>query len=161
MMKRLLLSLLCVAPVFAAPTTQPVQNYGEPLKLTEAETIDVEKLLADPASFEGKTVRVRGKVSGVCAAKGCWLEMSTPAEKPGTKNAAMVKFTCPIEGRLIPMDAIGQTATLEGKVKNQTISEETAKHYAEEAGATAEEIEKIKGPQKRLRLMSAAARVGE
>ncbi|HEY0009785.1 MAG TPA: DUF4920 domain-containing protein [Tepidisphaeraceae bacterium] len=127
------------------------------MKLPAAQTIDVAKLLANPAAFEGKTVRVRGTVSQVCKQSGCWMEVSAP----GLSGSAFVKFTCPVDGRLVPMEAIGQPATLEGTVKNQEISEETARHYAEDAGASPEEIEKIKGPQKRLRLMSAAAKLGE
>ena len=68
-----------------------------------------------------------------------------------------VKFTCPIEGRLIPMDAAGKDAVVEGTIEVTEISEEEARHYREDAGATPEELEKIVGPQRTIRIQSPAA----
>lgn len=132
-----------------------VQLFGEQMKLTDAQAIPVEQLLANPDAYAGKFVRVTGDVNKVCTRKGCWLEMeSEKAEKP-----LFVKFTCPIEGRLIPMEAVGKKAVVEGTVKVEEFSEADAKHLKEESGASPEEVEKIKGPQKKLTLASPACQI--
>ncbi len=162
-MKNPLLLSLCLAslafaePTVTSPSTQPAaKDFGEPMKLTDADTIEVAQVLKDPAAYEGKAVRIAGSVTKVCTNKGCWLEMTTP----DTTHRLFVKFTCPIDDeRLIPENAVGQKAIVEGVIKMTEISEESARHYAEDAGASQEEIEKIKGPQKRVRLMSPAAKL--
>lgn len=135
-------------------TSSGVQ-YGGDMKLKEADTIPVGKLVSDVKSFDGKWVRVSAVVTEVCQAKGCWMRV---ADKPGA-GTVFVKFTCPIDGRLIPLDAVGKKAVVEGTVKLREITEAQARHYAEESGKSAEEVAKIKGPQTELRLWDAIALV--
>lgn len=144
--------------VFAEPTTQPAyKDYGEPMKLAESDTIEVTTLLKDPAAYDQKTVRVSGKVTDVCKASGCWIAM-----KPdGAPVRLLIQFTCgKDEGkRIMPLDVVGKTAIVEGVAELEEVSEKDARHYAEDAGASKEEIEKIKGPQKQVVILSPAARV--
>jgi hypothetical protein len=130
-------------------------SYGEPMKLTDDQAVPVGKVLANPAAYEGKYVRLVGNVNKVCTRKGCWLEMMDD----NTGKPMFVKFTCPIEGRLIPMAAVGKPVVVEGVVTVKEISEEQARHYKEESGATAAEVARIMGPQKQITLASPAARV--
>ena len=74
-------------------------------------------------------------------------------------NDVFVKFTCPVEGRLIPMEAEGRTALVEGTLEVKVISEEEARHYRQDAGASPEEIAKIVGPQTEIKLNSPAAMI--
>jgi hypothetical protein len=76
-----------------------------------------------------------------------------------SKKPLFVKFTCPVEGRLIPMAAVGKPVVVEGTVMVKEISEADARHLKEESGATQEEVAKIKGPQKQITLAAPAARV--
>jgi hypothetical protein len=130
-------------------------SYGEPMKLNDDEAVPVGKVLANPAAYEGKYVRLVGNVNKVCTRKGCWLEMMDDT----TGKPMFVKFTCPIEGRLIPMAAVGKPVVVEGTVMVKEISEEQARHYKEESGATPDEVAQVKGPQKQITLASPAARV--
>lgn len=130
-------------------------TFGEPLKLTDADAVPVAKVLADPAAYNGRFIRVTGNVSEVCKAKGCWMRLG----ETGGGEALFVKFTCPIEGRLIPMDAIGHKAIVEGTLEVTEISEAQARHLAEDAGKPADQIAKIVGPQKQIRFKSPAAKV--
>jgi hypothetical protein len=125
------------------------------MKLSDAQAVPVAKVLANPAAFEGKYVRLVGDVNKVCTRKGCWLEMAdSRSHKP-----LFVKFTCPVEGRLIPMAAVGKPVVVEGTVMVKEISEADARHLKEESGAPAEEVAKITGPQKQITLAAPAARV--
>ena len=92
----------------------------------------------------------------VCSAKGCWLALGGPQDE-----GLFVKFTCPIEGRLIPMEAVGKPAVVEGTVTVVEMTEAEARHYAKDGGATETEIAKIVGPQKRITVASPSAKIGE
>jgi hypothetical protein len=132
------------------PATQPklIAKFGADQKLTDADTIPVQKVLAAPDDYAGKYVRLTGIVSAVCPTKGCRLRV---APEPGAgQGNVFVKFVDPPEGRLIPMEAVGHDVTVEGVLKNGTISEAQAKHLKLDAGATQEEVDKITGPQKQM-----------
>jgi len=137
------------------PAQPMYTSYGEPMKLSDDQAVPVGKVLANPAAYEGKYVRLVGNVNQVCSRKGCWLEMADETSgKP-----MFVKFTCPVEGRLIPMAAVGKPVVVEGTVTVKEITEDQARHYKEESGATPEEVAQVKGPQKQITLASPAARV--
>src|SRR4051812_4129957 len=141
-----------------APTTAPSGTraaFGAPMKLTDDKAVPVETLLADPAKFDGKYVRITGTVNDVCPKKGCWLTLHDQK----TNEDLFVKFPDPEEGRLIPMNATGKPAVIEGTVKVKEISESMARHYKEDKGAPREEIEKIKGPQKQVSITNGSAEV--
>jgi len=74
-------------------------------------------------------------------------------------ETVFVKFTCPVDGRLIPMAAVGHQALVEGVLTVEEITEGEARHYQEDAGASTAEIAKIVGPQKQLSIMAPAARI--
>jgi hypothetical protein len=125
------------------------------MKLTDAQTVSVDKLLASPAEYDGKYVRVSGQVSNVCPKKGCWLQLHDDK----TNENLFVKFPDPEQGRLIPMDAVGKPAIVEGTVKVKEISEAMARHYKQDAGAPQAEIEKIVGPQKQISITNGSAQI--
>jgi hypothetical protein len=129
--------------------------YGEQMSLSARKTVDVARVIENPTKYEGKRIRVAGVIDTVCAHKGCWINMT----QPGGGEALFVKFTCPVEGRLIPLDAVGKEVVVEGELEIKMIPEDEARHYAEDAGKSKEEIAKIVGPQKTLKLNSPAAEV--
>lgn len=129
----------------------PSAAFGEPIKLGAAEPVTVQQLLGNISAYEGKPVLVSGDVNEVCERKGCWMTMTDGKEK------LFVKFTCPIEGRLIPMEAKGKKAMAQGELQIKEISEDDARHMAEEGGKTPEEVAKIVGPQKQVTLQSPGA----
>lgn len=132
-----------------------VAYFGEEMKHKDAKKVSVDKALSKPQDYEGKVIRVSGTVTEVCQSKGCWMRI---ADKKG-KESLFVKFTCPVEGVLIPPDAVGHKATVEGELIVKEISEGEARHHAEEAGKSVEEIKKIVGPQKIVTMKSPAAMV--
>src|SRR5262245_2903994 len=79
---------------FGGPSTQPV-----------AQTVPVNTVLADANQYEGKYLCITGTVASVCPKKGCWITLAEGGSKP-----MFIKFTCPVDGRLIPMEALGKPA---------------------------------------------------
>ncbi len=122
---RFLLLILAFAGLAAAET-----RLGKPLTLKEPVAID--KVLAGPDAYVGKTVQVKGSVRDVCRMMGCWMELADPA----TDKAIRIKVN---DGEIVfPKEAVGKTAVAEGKLakvvltKDQAIAQ--AKHEAEMNG---------------------------
>ena len=125
------------------------------MKLSDKDTICTGKVLADPDEYDGQFIRVTGRAASVCAKRGCALSLGCATGE----ETIFVKFTCPVEGRLIPMEAVGKQALVEGTLHVTEISQEEARHYKEDAGASPDEIAKIVGPQKTVKMTSRSARI--
>jgi Domain of unknown function (DUF4920) len=112
--------------------------YGAELQFKEETKLA--EVLKDPKSFEGRKVRVSGVIDSVCQKRGCWIIL-----KDGDART-QVKFQG--YGFFVPFDVAGRKVSVEGVAKETEISEKMRRHYAEDAGKSKEEIEKIKGPEK-------------
>lgn len=147
------------APV-AAPAAKPAApvfaDYGAAIKGAEgSEAVPVAKVLAAPADYNNKVVRISGKVIATCDHKGCWFTLGDSA----ANDVIFIKFKDPAEGRIIPLEAPGHDAILEGEFVIGKMSEKFARHLKEEAGASEEELEKIVGPQKVYTVKNVAVRI--
>ncbi|MEO8211462.1 MAG: DUF4920 domain-containing protein [bacterium] len=87
---------------------------------------------------DGKTILVKGSVSDVCQAMGCWMIMSEG------KNNVRVKTD---HNFFLPKDIAGSNAVVIGTFKSTKISEEDAKHYNEESKNPTMKTEDISGTQ--------------
>jgi hypothetical protein len=89
------------------------------------------------------TGRVKGKVLEVCQEKGCWMKIERENGGPMMVKFKDYKFFMPknIEGKEVVID--GEATIKETSVKQ-------LRHYAEDAGKSKEEIEKIKEPKKEV-----------
>lgn len=129
------------------------RHFGEKMKLADSKTVPIRTVLASPDKYKDKYIRVSAVVREVCQHKGCWIRMADGEAGDGL----FVKFVCPIEGRLIPTDAVGKPVVVEGTLVVEMVDEDEARHIAEEAGKSADDIRKIVGPQKRMRMSAPAA----
>ncbi len=137
-------------------TTKPNHaDFGELMKLKPAQTIPVAAVFQKAPGYDGRYIRVTGRVASVCPKKGCWIRIGAD----GTDETLLVKFTCPVGTRLIPLDAVGHDVVVEGTLKTERITQADARHYAEDAGESPHEIAKIVGPQRQLHMASPAARI--
>lgn len=138
----------------AQPTAVQVGNelkVGDPVTVTSA-PVPVTQVLASPEKYAGKPMLISGTIEKVCVKKGCWVTL-----RDGAAESLYVKFTCSAEGgRIVPMEAAGKKAVVQGVVKVDMISEADARHMAEDAGKSKEEIAKIVGPQKEISVSSPA-----
>ena len=124
-MRLLTISLLLASGALAAD-----QKLGKPLALSE--TTPLAQIEAHPEKYVGKLVQVRGRVSEVCQAMGCWMNIVDPVGE----RSIRIKVN---DGEIVfPESAVGKLAVAEGKlVKLELTREEAvaqAQHEAEEQG---------------------------
>ena len=81
------------------------------------------------------------KVNEVCQSKGCWMTLNLE-----DGNEVMVKFKD--YGFFMPKDIAGKEVIVNGKAFVNEVSVDEQRHYAEDAGKTAEEIAQITEPKK-------------
>lgn len=81
------------------------------------------------------------KVDEVCQAKGCWMKLDLP-----DGEQVMVKFKD--YGFFMPKDIAGKEVIINGKAFVNEVPVDEQRHYAEDAGASAEDIAKITEPKR-------------
>lgn len=82
---------------------------------------------------------LKGNIKDVCSKKGCWMTLSMPNE-----TDMMVRFKD--YGFFVPLGASGEVI-VNGKAFFSETSIEDLRHYAEDAGASAEDIAAIVSPK--------------
>lgn len=125
--------------------------YGAPLK--GLKHVPLSKVSKESKKWNGKKIQIRGNITGVCPKKGCWMMV-----KDG-KDTVRVKFTD--YSFFVPLDCTRQFATAEGTVTVRVETEAERRHYAEDAGASPEEIAKIKGDKTILSFVADAVQIGK
>ena len=108
------------------------ETFGAAPTVTTATPIA--QLLAKPADFQGKTVRVEGIVTGVCTMMGCWMALA-PTDAP-KGPAILIKVD---DGVVVfPANARGKRATAQGVVERvgsaDAEGQEAAREHAEHEG---------------------------
>ena len=101
---------------------------------TVKDATPIAQLLAKPADFQGKTVRVEGIVTGVCTMRGCWMGIA-PADAPKGPSI-LIKVD---DGVIVfPENARGKRATAQGVVERVGSADaeghEAAREHAEHEG---------------------------
>jgi hypothetical protein len=112
-------------------------------KVTEEGAVSAD-LLAENLNTTGqsKDLKVVGKVKEVCKAEGCWVRMET---KEGTILVKMKDHSF-----LVPVELEGKTIVADGTATFKETSVAQLRHFAEDAGKSKEEIEKITEPKKEI-----------
>ena len=142
----LICSIVFAAIVYAQDPTSASKGVTYGAGTTAEGSIpvnDMEKKMVDN-KFEGK---VTGKVVEVCQEKGCWMKI----EKPGGETM-MVKFKD--YGYFMPKDIVGKEVVIDGNASMKETSVKQLRHYAQDAGKSKEEIEKIKKPKKEIQFVA-------
>lgn len=137
----LFMALASIQISFAQQEISPAKpgfNYGKKMDAKHAISIaSLEKKLEKEAVYTGK---IEGEVVQVCQKKGCFLTL-----KRDNGESVMVRFTD--YAYFVPQDIVGKKVAVEGKAKVKETSVEWLKHYAEDKGASKEEIAKITEPK--------------
>lgn len=87
--------------------------------------------------------KFKAKVNSVCQKKGCWMRLDLE-----NGEEVMVKFKD--YGFFMPMNIAEDEVIVNGKAFVNEISVDELRHYAEDAGKSKEEIEKITEPKRTL-----------
>ncbi|MEM0962398.1 MAG: DUF4920 domain-containing protein [Bacteroidota bacterium] len=133
----------------------PVETFGEPVPA--GDILTPAALIADAEAYDGETVTVEGTVREACAKMGCWLTFSDD-------QGQIVRVMVPRddEGQYVytfPLDVPGRTVRLTGDFAMETTSVDDLRHYAEDEGASAEEVAAITEPEQTLMLTATGAEV--
>lgn len=112
--------------------------------------LQVKDIFADLSSFEGKTIVVEGTISEVCKAGGCWTVITDGTNY--IRALTLHKFIIPKD-----MDVSkNYKAVIEGEFAVKEITEDQAKHFAEESGKP---TDGIVGPQKMYRIKATGIKI--
>ena len=148
-------SLLILAFFLLTPPLHAAEKvYGAGVKLDE--TVKISTLLAQPDLYLGKTVRVEGTITEVCAMKGCWMEL---AEGP------QAKLRVKVEDDVIafPISARGKIGIAEGVLEAIPMTRESylewQQHLAEERGQTFDPSTVGDGPYRVLQVQATGAKI--
>lgn len=103
------------------------RRFGTELNPALSELV-LADVLKDPSPHVGQTIKTRGEVARVCQNMGCWLELRTDDQR----------LRVPMAGHAlsIPQDAIGRSATVQGELRQRTLSKQQQEHLTSE-GASA------------------------
>jgi hypothetical protein len=116
---RILLAIVAAAALLSAADAK----YGKPL--TVKEPMPLATLLAHADDYNGKTVQVKAKITDVCQAMGCWLELVN-------EDGQHIHFEAHEAGIEFPKDSAGRMAVVEGKFVKAELSREAAIEKAKE-----------------------------
>jgi hypothetical protein len=148
-MKKVLVFVMAVI-VFAAcesnKTTQQSEEsqwtvFGEAFDASEI--VEASQLMAQLEGQDSLEVTVSGLVEKTCKMKGCWMTVQTEEGKT-------MRVTFKDYGFFVPKNAENVDAIFTGVARIKTTSVEDLKHFAEDAGKSAEEIEAITEPKTEL-----------
>jgi hypothetical protein len=128
------------------PPAAPEATFGAPL--SNASPVELATVLASPQAFEGKTVKLQGKVNTVCQKKGCWMTLS---EKP---DGPRVRVTFKDYGFFVPKDLPGRRVLAEGTFEVKTLPQAQAQHYAEDEAAAGGKPRPVAGDEVEMSLVA-------
>ncbi len=140
-----LLALACKQEAVPAEVADGKLYFGE--KITEANATDITESIAGFEKGEERTVKIKGTIESVCQAKGCWMNIVDDSDE-----AVFIKFKD--YAFFMPLDASGKDVVVSGVLSNTVTSIDELRHYAEDGGATAEEIAAITEPKMELKMMA-------
>lgn len=138
MKKLLILLFTAVLSTTAFAQEAEVIRLSEPVEETESyevfgaevlewnKPIALNELISNADAFINKEITLETEVAEVCEKKGCFFVASDGS------NSARITFKD--YGFFIPTDSKGKKVKLIGTFEVKTISEDQAKHYAEDAG---------------------------
>ena len=158
MIRNLYLSMICLILVsVACKQKAPIAQINEENLAFFGEQISSEGAIAYEDLYsklesvdEIKNVKVKARVTGVCQAKGCWMNLtSTSADNT---NPLFVKFKD--YGFFMPKDIAGRDVIVEGRAYKEITPVDELRHYAEDEGLPEEDILAINEPKEELKFMA-------
>ncbi len=141
-----MLALLAVVPVLA--DDQANNHFGE--AFSKAKLVTLKEITEKADKFNGKTVKLKGTIKDVCQREGCWLVL-TDGEREVRVSMKDHKFT-------VPKDSGNKSVIVEGVIEKKTITEDMARHYAEESAGKIDP-NSIKGPQVVIAMAATGVRI--
>ena len=127
--------------VFAQENQEATGSFGEEINAKGA--VSAKKLSKKMEKADSLDLKVKGEISEVCQAKGCWMTLDL-----GDGETVRVKFKD--YGFFVPKNSAGHMAIISGTAKKEVVSVKELKHLAEDAGKSEKEINAITEPKEEL-----------
>lgn len=154
MLTRIVLWNLTLALVVAAGAIADRERFGTGVDIQT--TASIRDIVADPDAWVGKTVRVEGKVAGVCAKKGCWMELESD-------DGDHLRVKVEDDVIVFPREAEGRWAVAQGTVEVKDLTREQysgwLRHLAKEQGETFDEASVGDGPYRLVQIKGIGAEI--
>ncbi len=145
MVRTLALSLtLSLLLVGCGTTSEDATHFGAPFTI-DGEAVAVAEALPKVDTMLDGPVKISATVDMSCRKKGCWM---TLVEAPD------MRVTFKDYGFFVPTVSDGAHAVMEGVFVKETVDEATRRHFAEDGGATPEELEAIVGDVEKVNFVA-------
>ena len=109
----------------------------------EFSVLDIKDYKSNKQNFIADTenlIKIEGEILSSCPMKGCWMKIKSE------EDTILVRFKD--YGFFVPKNGIaGDKTIINGKLSIDTLRVELLRHYAEDAGKSLDEINKIKDPE--------------
>ncbi|GAB3968584.1 hypothetical protein GCM10028806_12920 [Spirosoma terrae] len=138
-MKKLFIVGLLVTASMGAFAQGEISYHGK--KITDNNAIHATQLTTKMGDKKEMPAKVEGTVESVCKVKGCWMKVKTT-------DGQTMRVTFKDYGFFVPKDIVGKTVVFEGIAESTLTPVADLKHFAQDAGKSKEEIEKITEPEK-------------
>ena len=92
---------------------------GDPVSLREA--------IGSIEEAEGEFIKIRGQITEVCQAKGCWMIL--------VDGDTYARITFEDYGFFVPTETSMQRTVIFGQLSQRTLSGHQAEHFAQDAGS--------------------------
>ena len=123
----------------------PGQTYGA--AVTPAGAVPMSGLNAALGARDSAQVKLVGKASAVCQAKGCWMTLPTAEGKQMRVRFKDYAF-------FVPKDLSGHDVVVSGWAYRETVSISDQQHYLRDAGKPEKEIAAITQPKQELNFLA-------
>ncbi|MDH3975239.1 MAG: DUF4920 domain-containing protein [Deltaproteobacteria bacterium] len=124
-------------------------TYGSSITLNKS--VSLAYAIEHFDEIKNREVLLEGKVSKLCQVKGCWMVLQS--------EQGAVRVTFKDYGFFVPDDLKGKKVRAQGRLHVEIMEVSQARHFAQDAGKSREEIEKIKEPIKEYRFVATAVEV--
>lgn len=121
----------------AVKPTSSTGNFGK--NISEENALAVAELPVLFTETDTLTLKLTGNIASVCQMTGCWIDLDLG-------NGETIHVTFKDDAFLLPKDAAGKVAIIEGTAQREELSVEYLKHLAEDEGKSQEEIDAITEP---------------
>jgi len=117
--------------------------FGEEFKIS-GEASKTSAPFDEISGRDSLQTQIVGEIKEVCQAKGCWMKVELESNEE-----VFVRFKD--YGFFVPKDAAGKKVVMNGAAFFEEMSVEDQRHYAEDEGASEDELAQITAPKKTLR----------
>jgi len=124
-----------------------VKSYGA--DITETGYVSLETAQQMLEGVDSLPLKLMGIVQEVCQVKGCWMNV---VSESGKGIPVFVKFKD--YGFFMPKNSAGKKVLMDGFIFKETTPVDELRHYAEDRGATKDEIALITQPKEELKFLA-------